>query len=123
MFILDLNTVKKYIKNLNVIDSDNIMISKLSQPKFYLKILGIPYLIEDTNISISSDIIEKILQSTYIFNDVVLTLKPKVIKVSSKLDMAVIWIDIWDAQSCYDSRLKVLSQETTLVLEWYKRTQ
>jgi len=94
MFILDLNTVKKYIKNLNVIDSDNIMISKLSQPKFYLKILGIPYLIEDTNISISSDIIEKILQSTYIFNDVVLTLKPKVIKVSSKLDMAVIWIDI-----------------------------
>ena len=23
---------------------------------------------------------------------------------------------------CYDSRLKVLSQETTLVLEWHKRT-
>ena len=24
---------------------------------------------------------------------------------------------------CYDSRLKVLSQEATLVLEWHKRTQ
>ena len=26
-------------------------------------------------------------------------------------------------QLCYDSRLKVLSQETTLVLEWHKRTR
>jgi len=24
---------------------------------------------------------------------------------------------------CYDSRLKMLSQETTLVLEWHKRTR
>ena len=87
MFMLDLNTIKKYIK-----------------PKFYLKILGIPYLIEDTNISISSNIIENVLQSTYIFNDVVLTLKPKVIKVSPKLDIAAIWINIWDAQSGFKAK-------------------
>ena len=83
----------------NTINSNNIMSLRLSQSKFYLKILDILYLIEDTNISISSDVVEIILQYTHIFNNIVLTLKPKVIKVSSKLDMAVIWIDIWNAQS------------------------
>ena len=43
--------------------------------------------------------IEKILKSNYIFNNIVSASKPKIIKVSLKLDMAIIWIDIWDAQS------------------------
>ena len=45
------------------------------------------------------DIVEKVLQSTYIFNDVTLALKPRIIKASRKLDIAVIWINIWDIQS------------------------
>ena len=35
----------------------------------------------------------------HIFNDVTLASKPKIIKALSKLDMAIIWIDIWDIQS------------------------
>jgi len=40
----DLNIIKKYIKKINVINSDNIMTPRLSQSKLYLKILDIPYL-------------------------------------------------------------------------------
>ena len=45
------------------------------------------------------DNIEKILKNNYIFNDIVLTSRLRVIKVSPKSDMAIIWIDIWDTQS------------------------
>jgi len=71
--------------------------------KSYLKILGIPYLIEGTNIlitiPITSSIVENIIKTTYIFNDMCLTSKPCVIKASPKSDMVVIWVDIWDTQS------------------------
>ena len=99
VFSLNLNTIEKYIKNVDIINSDNIIVPRLPQFKLFLKILDIPYLIEDTNIFITSDIIEKILQSTHIFNNVTLISKLHVIKASPKLDMAVIWINIWDAQS------------------------
>jgi len=47
---------EKYVKGLNDIDDSDIMSSRLLQSKFYLKVLGIPYFIEDTNLPISSDI-------------------------------------------------------------------
>jgi len=94
---LDLNTIEKYIKSVDVIDSDNIMAPRLSQFKFFLKILSILYLIEDINFPITSNIVEKILQSIHIFNDVTLTSRPYIIKALPKLDMAVIWIVIWNA--------------------------
>ena len=46
------------------------MASRLPQSKSYFKILGISYFIEDTNLPITTNIIEKV---TYIFNDIVLT--------------------------------------------------
>ena len=58
--MLDFNTIKKYIKNVNIINSNNIMVPRLPQSKSYLKILDILYIIKDTNISISSDVIKKI---------------------------------------------------------------
>jgi len=61
--------------------------------------LNIPYIIEDTNTSVFPEIVEQILQSTHIFNNIVLALKSKVVKASPKSNMAVIWIDIWDVQS------------------------
>jgi len=70
---LDLNNIEKYIKNVNVIDSDNIMAPRLPQSKLFLKILSILYLIEDTSFPITSNIVEKILQSIHIFNDVTFT--------------------------------------------------
>lgn len=70
--ILDLNVVKKYMKNLNNVNSSNVMNSRLSQLKSYLKILDILYLIKDINLLVTYEIIEKVLKTTYIFNNVVL---------------------------------------------------
>jgi len=91
---LDLSTIEKYIKNVDSIDLDDIMMFRLPQLKSYLKILGILYLIEDTNVPINSDVVKKIIKSTHIFNDVVLAFKLRVIKASPKSDMVIIWVDI-----------------------------
>ena len=40
-----------------------------------------------------------ILKQNQIFNNINLASKPRVIKVLPKLDMSIIWIDIWDVQS------------------------
>jgi len=37
-----------------------------------LKILGIPYYIKDINVPIHSNIVEKVIQTTHIFNNIVL---------------------------------------------------
>ena len=95
----NLNMVEKYIKNLNYIDLSNIMSPRLPQSKYYLKILGIPYFVKDTNFPIISNIIERVIQSNYIFNNLILTSHPQVIKTSLKSNMVVIWIDIWDLQN------------------------
>jgi len=83
-FLLDLNTIKKYIKSVETINSNDIIAPRLLQSKLYLK--SILYLIKNLNTSIISDIVEKILQSTHIFNNITLALKPHIIKVSSKLN-------------------------------------
>lgn len=64
--------VKKYIKELNNVDTSNVMSDRLSQLKSYLKILGISYFVKDTNLFIISDIIERIIKTSYIFDDIVL---------------------------------------------------
>jgi len=50
---LDLNVVKKYIKNLNNVNSSNVMSFRLPQSKSYLKTLDILYLVEDTTLLIT----------------------------------------------------------------------
>jgi len=87
----------KFDKNLNNVDSSNVMSLRLSQSKSYLKILDILYFVENTNLLLTSDIIEKFIKTTHIFNDVVLASYSYIIKTSSKSDIAVIWIDIWDS--------------------------
>jgi len=79
--------------------ADQIELPKLLQSKSYLKIVGILYLSEVTNTQLSSDNVEKILKANHIFNNIVLTLKPRVIKVSPKSDMSIVWIDIWNTQN------------------------
>ena len=49
---------------------------------------------ENTNTSLNSSVIKTILKNNYIFNNVVITSKPHIIKALSKLDIAVIWLDI-----------------------------
>ena len=78
------------MKELNNVNSNNVMSPRLLQSKSYLKILGIPYLWKDTNLSITPNIIERVIKSTHIFDDTVLASYPQVIKASPKSDMAVI---------------------------------
>jgi len=54
---------------------------------------------KNTNILISSSVIESILKVNYIFNNVLIILKPYIIKVSPKSDITIVWLDIWDVQS------------------------
>jgi len=71
-------------------DSNNIQFIYLLQSKSYLKILGILYLIESTNTQINSSVIELVIKSTHIFNNIYITSKLQVIKVSLKSDMAIV---------------------------------
>ena len=78
----DLQEIKKCVKSSLLNDADQISPSRLPQLKSYLKIIGIPYLNEQSNMHILSENIEKILKSNHIFNNIVLTSRPRVIKVS-----------------------------------------
>jgi len=60
---------------------------------------GIPYFIKNTSIPIIVDFIEIIIKTNYIFNNLTLISKPWVLKTSSKSDMAIVWMDIWDVYS------------------------
>jgi len=80
------------------------MPDRLSQSKSYLKITGIPFFIENTNVSISANFVEMAIKFNYIFDNLPLTSKIRVIKVSLKFDIAIVWIDIWDAQSRFKAK-------------------
>jgi len=54
----------------------------------------------------SSDI-ELILKQNQIFDNISLVLRPRVIKVSPKSDMSIIWIDIWDVQSGSNAKILI----------------
>ena len=72
----DMNIIKKCIKDSKNINSEHIENSQLPKSKSYLKILGLSYLMENTNQSITSEIVKETIKQTYIFNDVILVSKP-----------------------------------------------
>jgi len=96
---LDLQTIEKYVKNMNNIKVNQVEIPRLSQFKLFLKIIGISYILETTHTFTTADVIKKIIKENYIFNNVELVSRPRVIKISPKSNMLIMWIDIWDAQS------------------------
>ena len=91
---LNLKIIEKYIKNINKIKSDSIKSSCLSKFKSYLKIVGLPYILEHD--PITPDIIKSIFKDLHIFNNIMLASKLCIIKASPKSDMVVVWVDIWD---------------------------
>ena len=95
-----------YIKNTNQIKADNVKSLYLLQSKSCLKIIEIPYLMENTNTPLFLDVVESIIKSNHIFNNIAIVSRPKVIKVLLRLDMGIIWLDIWNIQS--SSRVKDL---------------
>jgi len=88
--LLDLNIIERYIKNVDIINSVENMMPRLLQSKSYLKILDVSYIMKRTNIPIISSIVEKIIKTTHIFNNVVLASKSCVIKLSPKSDIMII---------------------------------
>ena len=96
---LNLQIVENYIKNVEHINSEDVETPHLPQSKSYLKIINISYLMENTNTSLNSSVIETILKNNHIFNNVVIVLKSCIIKMSSKSDMAIVWLNIWDVQN------------------------
>jgi len=87
---LKLQTIERYIKNVNYIKAEGVNVPQLLQFKSYLKITGIPYLREDANTPITSDVVKDIIKKNYIFNNIVLASKPQIIKVFLKSDMDII---------------------------------
>ena len=96
---LDLQTIENYVKNVDYINFNDIKMSCLPQSKFYLKIIGISYLMKNTNTLMNSSVVETIIKNNHIFNNISLASKLQVIKISPKSDIAIIWLDIWGVQS------------------------
>ena len=71
----DLQTIENYVKNTDHIDFNDIAMPHFPQSKFYLKIIGISYLMKNTNMPISSSVVETILKNNHIFNNISLASK------------------------------------------------
>jgi len=56
--------METYIKNTNQIEADNVESPYLLQLKSYLKIIKIPYIMENTNTFLSLDMVESISRIT-----------------------------------------------------------
>lgn len=96
---LEISIVSIYIKNCNNINANDIQNAHLPQYKSYLKILGISYVMEDTNMPINFNIIELFIKTSHIFNNINIASRPHVVKISSKSNIAIVWIDIWSSQN------------------------
>ena len=95
----DMSIIEIYLKETENINLDYIDSSHLLKSKSYLKILSLSYTLNNTNLPITSKIIEKVIKETYIFNNIILVSKPRIIKTFSKSDITIVWIDIWDSQN------------------------
>ena len=72
---LNLQMIEKYIKNANYIDLDKVNTTCLLQSKSYLKIISIPYLLENTKTPILADVVETIIKDSHIFNNIAVVSK------------------------------------------------
>ena len=93
----DLLIIDQYIKNSNNVNALQVEEPQLPKSKSYLKIIGIlfyPHVNSQEHLT-SSDI-KSILKQNHIFNNISLASRPRVIKISPKSDMSIIWIDIWN---------------------------
>ena len=91
----DLYIIENYVKKVDNINSININAPQLPQSKSYLKIIGIPYFPHDTsNEYLTPSDVKSIIKQNQIFDNVILASKPWVIKVLSKSNMLIVWINI-----------------------------
>jgi len=99
--------INNYVKSLNDINFLQVDEPHLPKSKSYLKIIGIPFFPHaNSQERLTPNDIEMILKQNYIFDNISLASKLRVIKVSPKSDMSIVWLDIWDVQS--GSNVKML---------------
>jgi len=100
--------IDQYIKNSNDVNALQVDKLWLLKSKSYLKIIGIPYYPHNNSQEhlISNDI-KMVLKQNQIFDNILLASKPRVIKVSSKSDMSIVWINIWDVQSGSNAKMLI----------------
>ena len=104
----DMSIINNYVKNSN--DINSLQVDKLHLPKSksYLKIIGIaffPHVNSQDKLTLND--IEMILKQNHIFDNISLISKPRVIKVSPKSNMSIVWLDIWDIQSSSNAKMLI----------------
>jgi len=104
----DLSIIDHYIKNSDDINTLQVENLRLPKSKSYLKIIGISfYPHPNSQGKLTSSNIETVLKQNHIFDNISLISKPRIIKISPKLDMAIVWLDIWDVQSGQNVKLLI----------------
>ena len=104
----DMAIINNYVKSLNDINSLQVDKPHLSKSKSYLKIIGIPFFPHaNSQERLTPNDIEMILKQNHIFDNISLASKPRVIKVSPKSDMSIVWLDIWDVQSGSNAKMLI----------------
>ena len=104
----DMTIINYYVKNSNDINALQVEDSRLPKSKSYLKIISIPfYPHTNSQEKLNATDIESILKQNHIFDNISLASKLRVIKVSPKSDMAIVWIDIWDVQSGHNAKMLI----------------
>ena len=104
----DMAIINNYVKSLNDINSLQIDEPRLPKSKSYLKIIGIPFFLHaNSQERLTPNDIETILKQNHIFDNISLASKPRVIKVSPKSDMSIVWLDIWDVQSGSNTKMLI----------------
>ena len=99
--------IDQYVKNSNDINALQVEEPCLPKLKSYLKIISISFFSHgNPQECLTFSNIKTILKQNQIFDNITLVSRPRVIKISPKLDMSIIWIDIWDVQS--GSKAKML---------------
>jgi len=104
----DLLIIDQYVKNSNNINALQVEEPRLPKSKSYLKIISILfYPHNNSQEHLTSSNIKMVLKQNQIFNNITLASKPRVIKVSPKSDMSIVWIDIWDVQSGSNAKMLI----------------
>ena len=105
---LDLTIIDQFVKNSNDVNALQVEEPRLPKSKSYLKIISIPfYPHANSQDRLTSADIKIILRQNHIFDNVTLASKLRVIKVSPKFDMAIVWIDIWNVQSGQNAKMLI----------------
>ena len=104
----DMSIIDQYVKNSNDINSLQVEEPCLPKSKSYLKIIGILFFPHaNSQEKLTSNDIETILKQNHIFDNISLASKPRVIKVSLKSDISIVWLDIWDIQSGVNAKMLI----------------